>query len=263
MKDEKVELNNQVDDLKSILCIKDLTNEKYKTRIQICNEQVEKYYGYFMNELDQEFNLKDISELELSSKLSKVHDIAKQLIKQLKSNLDKSQTLHQQEMTSTKQEYQDKINNLFKDSYSHIQKLNEADTHNSSLQTEIKALKTSISTINTSLRNFEDLANLPIPEGSPIESRLHSIISKFDETLKLLQKYKLQNEEKAHEIQRLSERNKALRAESSKREKKIKSELQKSREELDYKTQQVEATEKVLKESKLLLGKYPESYSCR
>jgi hypothetical protein len=255
MKAEKCELNNEIEDLKSILSIKDLTMEKLKARTQSCNEQTEKYYGYFMNELGQEINLKDISELELSSKLSKVQDLCKQAIIQLKANHDKAQTNHQQEMMSTKQEYQEKIENLFKESYSHIQKLNEADSENYTLQNEIKSMKASNSTLNTTLNNFEDLACLTVPEVSSFESRINSLITKFDENLKLLQKYKFQNDEKANEIEKLAERNNSLRAENGIREQRIKNELDRSREELGVRTQQFEATEKVLLQSKQLLGR--------
>jgi len=249
-------LKRQIDDLKSILSIKDLSISKLQTKLQVIDKEIDKFYDQFSKhaevDVDQDVD-SDSALLEITTKILRIKNLSTSVISRLKNNMDKSQSDHCEEVIKIKAEYQQKIDGLFEESYKNVQKLSEADGELEVTSQKLKSLTQQVNQAKVVLKNISNVTD----EASVLDSA-QQVAFKFHENTELLEKFKHLSEEKETQLEGICKKFKTTRDESLHREAKMKDQLNKSREELHFRTHQIAATEQILKQSKDLLSKYHE-----
>ena len=250
-------LVTQMEDLKSIIAIKELSISKLQSKIQLCEKEIDKHYDRYVSELGQEFEKQqELDKLELSAKLQKMREFSDQKLARLKATIESMHKAHSDETSKIKEEYQEKIDGLFKESYSQMQKLSEADTENEVLCQRNKSLESEVNRLKELIHRLLTDTQTEVPKDSSIEHGLSRLSASFIEKDRLIESYKRDNEKKNEEIRKISEKAKSIREQSQQREDQIKDQLNRSREELSHKNHQIEATERILRESRELLGRF-------
>jgi len=162
------------------------------------------------------------------------------------------------ETDEMKKDYQEKIDELFKESYDQAQKVTQIDNENESLKQDLWKITEQIQSVTEQVHTILKENDINFTDDERLDSKIHLLATILTDKQQLLNKITCQNEEKAEEIEQLTVRNKLLIEESKKKEAEIKNKLDRSKEENSIKTLQIEATEKILKESRDLFGKKKE-----
>ena len=194
----KVEtLSYQLKERESILLQKERKIESCEAKLQQYEIELDSYFEENISELRKEFSKQnELDELEDQSKILKMKVITAKKIERLKNKIEEMQRAHYEEKLKVKEDYQNKIDNLFKESYTNIQRLSEADSEieilkntNSALQLESQRLKTIIEKLlkETNIESFED---------QNIENSLLNLISKFKERDRIIERIKQENNDK-------------------------------------------------------------------
>ena len=173
-------------------------------KIEICEnklnqyeEEIDSYFSENINDLKKEFDKQnEINEIEDQSKIHKMKVMTNKKIEKLKNKIEEMQRVHYEEKLKVKEEYQDKIDTLFKESYTNIQRLSEADSEIEILRNKTTLLEQETERFKTVIKSVLNETNIEISEDQNIEQSLHSLITRFKESERMIDKIKQDNNDK-------------------------------------------------------------------
>ncbi|CAI2362469.1 unnamed protein product [Moneuplotes crassus] len=223
-KADNTELANQVEDLKSIVSIKELSMEKLKAKMKTCEDILERYFASIPLE---NTSLEDFSNFDLSVKLTKLNDMTKQLIEKHKQEMDTLNHQNLDQLESTKQSYEQRIESLYIESETKDTQISDLKDTNLDLSQSLAHLEEQMSSAYDQISKILLSHNIGPNSEERIDDKIYSLSLIIIEKEQALQKYKEMNSQKEEEITKLTQRSQKIIQESLRREEIIKENTQK------------------------------------
>ena len=175
-------------------------------------------------------------------------------IKELKEKMNIMEKSFIDEKTKIEDEYQTKIDEMFSQSSTQLKKISESENQNEVLKHKLSFTKLESTRYKDLVQSLLISTNICIDDEFSIEKGVNDLLNKIKENIDTIDTLKNDIKVKDGQLKSLSNEIRDSEYQSKNFQKQLNDEINKSKDQIKLKNQQIEATQKVLKESRDLLG---------